>query len=137
MSSPSVTLSTGETLYRAQQLFEQHSLGALPVVGPSGELLGLLSRDELREAQRAFPLGMVSDARIDPGECINLDASAREALVRLHRSAASALLVVEDGLLIGMLTPMDLALAALEQGFCDLHPPMAQELEDEARLLAA
>lgn len=52
MTSEPVTIAPQTTLGEAEAIFEKHDFNALPVVGPSRELLGLVTKLDLLKAFR-------------------------------------------------------------------------------------
>ena len=90
MTSPAVTVTSDATLTQAARLMHRHHVKRLPVVGPAGELVGILSRADLllpflrsdesiaTEVREAVVAGTLA---IDPGE---LEIGAEDGVVRLE-----------------------------------------------------
>jgi CBS domain-containing protein len=53
MSKRPITVAPGTTLTQAAQLMLRHKIGCLPVVGPAGEALGLVTETDLLRAAYA------------------------------------------------------------------------------------
>jgi CBS domain-containing protein len=109
MSSDLFTLRPGDTLDLAATMMAWRHVRHVPVEDAEGHLLGLL---ELRTWLTAIARGTESPTvrevmRVDP-PTITPDASAHDALRRLLETGASALPVVDEGRLVGLVTERDL-----------------------------
>jgi CBS domain-containing protein len=90
MSSPAVTVPSDATLTQAARLMHRHHVKRLPVVGPAGELVGIVSRADLLGAFLRSDQSIVEEVReavvastlaIDPGE---LEIGVEDGVVRLE-----------------------------------------------------
>src|SRR5687767_12852712 len=104
MSSPAIAALASDTLYRAADLLDEHRIGQLPVIAPSGELLGVLHADEVRRALESSPFAYVGEVLSDRGEAIHPGASVRQALKRMREREVEVLAVVEHGRVVGFIT---------------------------------
>jgi len=117
MSAPALTVSPRATVEEAAALVAEHGFAALPVIGDNGELVGVVSgEDLLREQLRARrsarrvadamnPCAVAVDADMPVGEV------ARELLGHHYRS----LPVVCDGVVVGVVSREDLLRALTPQ----------------------
>ncbi len=109
MSTELVTVTVHTPLSEAGALFAEHNIHHLPVVGPSGELRGMISKSDFMKILKLdLPVPTVKDimtdhlAKLEPDDTIRTAASVF-TLNRFH-----GLPVVEGGRLVGMLTTLDL-----------------------------
>lgn len=131
MSAPAVTVSPQTTIEEAAALVAKHGFAALPVVGESGELVGVVSgEDLLREQLRARRTAQRVVDAMDP-RVVAVDADmpvgevARQLLGHHYRSlpvvwGGAVIGVVSREDLLGALTPQDEASAArVSKLLCD------------------
>ncbi|MDH4229916.1 MAG: KpsF/GutQ family sugar-phosphate isomerase [Nitrospirota bacterium] len=86
-------------------------LGITTVVGPGGDLLGVLSDGDLRrqlEAGTAFLERTAGEVMTRGGRSIGPDQLAAEAVELMERHSVSALVVLEEGKLVGIVHLHDL-----------------------------
>lgn len=117
MTAPALTVSPRTTVEEAAALVAEHGFAALPVVGEQGELVGVVSGEDLlrellrarRTAQRVAgtmnPRAVAVDADMPVGEV------ARQLLGHHYRS----LPVVCDGVVVGVVSREDLLRALTPQ----------------------
>ncbi|MET9359447.1 CBS domain-containing protein [Streptomyces sp. NPDC006632] len=102
-----------ETLDRAAQLMRDHGIGALPVKGADGTLTGIVTdRDIVVKALAAGKdAAKVTAGDLAEGGVHTVDAGADAALAVRAMSDARIrrIVVVEDGMPVGMITEADLA----------------------------
>jgi len=107
-----VSLDAGQTVAEALEVFQRHSHSSYPVVDSKGVLQGVIEREEVfdglieggLELDRTLgELELRQLARCDEGETV-LDAVEKIAWSGTHK----CLVVDGDGVLLGMLTVMDL-----------------------------
>ena len=113
MTSGAVTLSGDESAGAAARLMARSNVGALPVLGRGGRLIGIVTDRDLvlrcmASGQDAnhVPVGSIMTSRVavaDPEESI-FEASERMATEQVRR-----LPVVEDGRLVGMVSLADVS----------------------------
>lgn len=127
MSTQLVTLSVDETVSLAKQLMQAMSVRHLPVIREGDHLVGVLSdRDllaaaassleetdeqEARAASRRVPVEqiMTRDVLVAEPKTRLVDAA-----VTMRKHKVSCLPVVEDGILVGLLTESDLVDVLIE-----------------------
>ena len=112
MTPRPIAVGADEPVTAAARLLERYNLGAVPVCDGRGRLRGMVTDRDI--ALRCVALGTSPSARVGeimsrhiaavaPGESVAA-AAALMASRRVRR-----LPVVEDGRMVGMLTPCDLA----------------------------
>ena len=125
MTRDPVQVGPDASLAETEALFEEHDFNALPVVGPSGELLGVVTKLDLLRAFRftedhmfppyeevmAQPVRqvMTSDATV-----VTPRTPLTRVLETLVRMRMKSLPVVDDGRVVGMIAREDV-LAALRR----------------------
>lgn len=122
MTSELVTVKANEPLPIIRAIFDKHKFHHLPVIGESGNLLGIISREDFHkvayvlsidgdrgfDSLRKFEVLVAEDImtkyplHLDPDDTIGLAADIFLAN-KFH-----ALPIVEDGKLVGMVTSHDL-----------------------------
>jgi CBS domain-containing protein len=120
MSTEVWTVGRNDKASAADELMEAHRIRHLPVLGEDGELAGILSRrDVFRTAmRRGFGYGQAAQDRLlgmllvkevmtNDVETIAPDAPIAEAARRMLERKISALVVVENERIAGMLTESD------------------------------
>lgn len=121
MSSPVITVTSDTLIHDAWDIMQEHDVHRLPVVD-SGRLVGLITRDRLREAQPPPSTGLTmwdlhySLARMKVSYVmarnvvtVTPDATVEEACVLAQEHNISTLPVVTDtGELVGIITITDL-----------------------------
>ena len=132
MTRNPVQVGPDASLAETEALFEQHDFNALPVVGPSGELLGVVTKLDLLRAFRftedhmfppyqevmAVPVRqvMTTDATV-----VTPRTPLTRVLETLVRMRMKSLPVVEDGRVVGMIAREDV-LAALRRAVAGERP---------------
>lgn len=110
MSSPVVTVSSDTTHRKALELMQQKRLRRLPVVGPKGELVGIVAERDLLLAATRYP-----GAAVDVGDSMatklvtatpDMDLASAARLMLEHR--VGGLPVVDRGALVGIITESDI-----------------------------
>ncbi len=121
MTSPVITVTPDTSLDEALSIVRQHNIRRLPVVDNNGKLVGLVTREILRDAPSSISalstLGMrfqlsrikVSDVMITDVITVTPDSTIEEATtVALERQIGTLPVVDEKGNLVGMVTNTDL-----------------------------
>jgi CBS domain-containing protein len=117
MSAPAVTVSPETSIEEAAALLAEHGFAALPVVDGNGQLVGVVSgEDLLREELRARRAAhRVSEAMSDLVVAVEAEMPvgeiARQLLGHHHRSVP----VVAGGVLVGVVSRGDLLRALVPQ----------------------
>lgn len=114
MSCAVVTIAPEESVALAARLLARHDLGALPVCGHRGKLLGMVTDRDI--VTRCIAAGQdparvpVSDIMSRHPAVVHGDGDLREAAARMSARQVRRLPVVEeDGRLAGILSLNDLA----------------------------
>lgn len=110
MTRSLLTVEADESVLMAYELAERAGVHHLPVMSKDGHCLGVASTDLLR-GWSAGPLGpsrppiggLIGRRRVEIGP----DASLQEAALAMDQNETDAVLVVEDGQLVGLLTWRD------------------------------
>ncbi len=121
MSRQVITIETNDSLRKAQDLMQQHSIRHLPVL-KQGKLVGILSLTDLMRLSFADNFGEIEDQadlaifqmlgtrhvmKSNP-ETISVDKTIRDAAEILSNREFHALPVVEGDQVVGMVTTTDL-----------------------------
>lgn len=140
MNSEVVCLRPEMTVRQAEQLFDEKRIGGAPVVDDSGEPVGVVSqRDLIRHQAEPGTAGStgrfytdvedyrdLESAPVDTSStpvsqvmtpdvlCIERDADVADAARAMRHHRIHRLLVTQQGVLVGILSALDL-LAALEE----------------------
>ncbi|MBE3593643.1 MAG: CBS domain-containing protein [Candidatus Carbobacillus altaicus] len=111
MSARVITLSPNDSVKRAAELMHDHDIGALPVVGNDGELIGIVTDRDI--VIRSVRIGSSGDVRVrdvmtpNP-HTIHPDASTREVAKIMSERQIRRLPVVEQNRLVGIIAVKDL-----------------------------
>ncbi len=121
MSQPVLTVRPTATLLEAQALMEEHKIRRLPVVSVEGELVGIISRSDVREgvavARGLNPYDLkVSEVEETPVELFMtsepMTVESQEpvglAAELMLKRRVGALPVLENGVLVGIITESDI-----------------------------
>jgi CBS domain-containing protein len=132
MTRDPVTVGPGASLAETEAIFERHDFNALPVAGPGGELLGVVTKLDLLRAFRftdehMFPpyeqvmAGPVREVMTTDITTVTQRTPLTRVLETLVRTRMKSLPVVEDGRVIGMIAREDV-LAALRRAVAGERP---------------
>jgi CBS domain-containing protein len=106
MHSPVFTLQRHHTVARARKLMTEHSISAIPIVGPEDELAGIVSKtDLLSDHADATPLSQIMAEHAWAVPQYN-DASAAARVMRKH--AIHHVVVTHEKKVIGLVSSFDL-----------------------------
>jgi CBS domain-containing protein len=124
-----ITLAPEASIRQAARLMESKGVGAIVVVDGQRPLGMVTDRDIVR---RGVAHGLPDDARIDgimssPIVTIDADADLRHAFDVLHGHAVRRLVMVRDGVVVGVLSVDDL-LVCLSSDLANLARPVTAEL---------
>lgn len=139
MTNELVTVKAGEPLTIVREIFEKNRFHHLPVIGETGNLLGIISREDFYKVayimsldgpQNRFGMLTAEDImtkyplHLDPDDSIGLAADIFLAN-KFH-----ALPIVEDGKLIGLVTSHDLLAYSFTSPVGESDVEMANYEED-------
>lgn len=118
------TLTPHEFLVKAKELFDQHSFHHLPVVDEQNGVCGMISTSDLQRlevgatlfrhkskdkyTEAYFTITPVESVMQENVVCLQSDATIEEAYKIFKQNTFHALPVMEDEVLVGILTPLDL-----------------------------
>ncbi len=109
MATELVTISEHTPLHEAKELFEKHAIHHLPVVSPSGDLLGILSHsDFLKLVGRESGQLSAGDMMVTKLAKLSADDNIRTVANVFSLNKFHALPVVDGNKLIGIITTHDL-----------------------------
>lgn len=140
MQTEVVTLRADMSARDAERVLAEHRIGGAPVVDEAGRVLGVLSQSDLVRLDAAppstgatgaffsdvedyrdlaaLPAGesLIPVTRVMSTEVLSVapDTSARDAAHRMREHRVHRLLVVEDGVLRGVVSALDLLIAVDE-----------------------
>jgi CBS domain-containing protein len=117
MTTRVATVGPDVKLETIASAFARHPFHHIPVVGPDGRVVGIVSDRDLMRAcidgrfEKTKPCSAIMTQIIAsiPG-----DATVREAAQRLVKLGVNSLLIIEDGKLKGILTSRDIVKATAE-----------------------
>ena len=119
-----VCASTGDTLVEVARTLRDRRLGELPVCDEAETLVAVVTERDLvvgPMADGADPMTTrVRDLGLVAPVSVRADASAEEALGLMIEHATRRLPVVDDGVLVGTVTQVALALALSEESIGNL-----------------
>lgn len=114
MTQAPITIGPTEPLADAIELMARRHVRHLPVIDVGGKLIGLLSDRDARRASPALrgaavePALTVGQVMVRTPWTISPKYRVRDAVNVIVEKKYGALPVVEDGKLVGILTPIDL-----------------------------
>ncbi len=131
MSAKLITVTAEDSLATAAELFHRHLIKSLPVIGPQGELHGLLLRSDLfdwlweghrrslwRQLLRRPPAATVARLMRAPEICVEESTPLGELLATLAQHRVPFIPVLHGTQLAGLITRSDVIRALLS-----LQPP--------------
>jgi CBS domain-containing protein len=118
MSKPAVTIGAQASIGEALNLMVLHRIHYLPVIDDDGHLVGIVNEDDVLGTRREpRPRGdAVAVVMRAPVESIGPAEPLQDAIHRMVGRGVGALPVVQDGLVIGILTQSDVVAALAWSG---------------------
>ena len=109
MSTCVWSVSAHTPLDEVAALLDERQVTGVPVVGPAGAVVGILSRTDLVERQgQDFSLVAAADAMTTPALSIRPDATVEDAARLMAFAEVHRVVVLDDGgRLAGIITTMD------------------------------
>ncbi len=125
-----ITITPDATLGDAQALMQKHSISGIPVVDPSGKLVGILTNRDVRFADN--PAQPVRELMTSENlATVSEDITSAEAQKLLHQRRIEKLLVVDDAYhCVGLITVKDIEKAVL-------NPNATKDAQGRLRVAAA
>ncbi len=117
MTTRVATVGPDAKLETIASALAKHQFHHIPVVGPNGRVMGIVSdRDFLRACldgrfEKTKPCSAIMTQMV---VSISADATVREAAQRLLKLGVNSLLILEEGKLRGILTSRDIVRATAE-----------------------
>jgi CBS domain-containing protein len=119
-----VTVGPDTRLRELLRVFDEHSITGAPVVGPRGDLIGMVSRSDLlreeRRADAAAPAGelVVPDLKVQAVMtpwvvCLEEDTPLEEVARQMLAKGIHRVVVTRDGALAGIISGTDMTRALL------------------------
>ncbi|MBZ2409209.1 CBS domain-containing protein [Streptomyces sp. L06] len=113
MSTDVQSILAEETIDRAAQVMRDHNVGALPVKGADGALIGIVTDRDLvvhalaagKTPDRTTLEDLIEDAPV----AVAPDAHSAEVLQAMGDAQVRRVVVVDDGDLLGIISEADLA----------------------------
>jgi len=146
MTSPVVTISENETIFKAAQLMDKHEVGCVIVTGKDGSPVGILTERDLitRVLTKNTLPSRVKAGKVmtSPLITIDPDETLAEAARRMNRLNVRRLGVVYKGNLVGVISSKDILavtpelLEIIQERAKIEKEPTAEEETLEARPLA-
>jgi CBS domain-containing protein len=124
MTIDPVVVSVDAPIEDAEELMRRNRVTGLPVVDPAGRLIGVISQTDIlyldvpavraliRHRERGVRVGEVMSA---PPLTIDVNATVRDAAIRMHTERVHRLVAVDDhGRPTGVISAMDFVALAAE-----------------------
>jgi len=120
MTKNVITVSSNTSLGDAKKIMKEHNISRLPVL-ENGRLVGIVNEDRLESVTISRSMApvpwqvfyllsktTVKDVMVRDVATIHPDATAEESVALAQRRGVGALVVVEDGKVVGIVTTTDL-----------------------------
>lgn len=119
MTSKVITLSPDFQVIEAIRILLRHNITAAPVIDDDGELVGIMSQTDclqgtLVSSYHSQGAGLVSEQMTTDVKVANPEDDIISAFQEFVTHRAYRIPVVEDGAVVGILSPKDLMSAVLE-----------------------
>ena len=115
MTSGATYCASDATAKSAAQMMAEENLGAIPVCGPDGRLMGMITDRDLAlrvVAENRMPEEVVLQDIVTTGEVVTIgaDDSIEEAMRTMKEHAVRRLPVIDGQELVGMVSQADIAM---------------------------
>jgi acetoin utilization protein AcuB len=127
MSRDLVTVKTDQTIAEVRQGLEENKIRRIPVVGESGELVGIISREDVLKAMPSEVDGSSAGSQslfsestrvaeiMTPDPMFVAPMTSLETVAKkMRKHKVGGIPVVEEGRLVGIITESDIFLAFME-----------------------
>jgi CBS domain-containing protein len=125
MSKKVITANPHHTVQHVRGLFERNRISAVPVVGPEGEALGIVTTSDLvkeRKANAVISSFMTQGVAVVPAYN---DASTAARMMRKRK--IHHIVVTHEKKVVGMISSFDLLKLVEEHTFALKNPPPAKK----------
>ena len=103
-----ITISPDSTVAQAETLMREELISGLPVVDDGDEILGIISKRDIRPVLNSEPSTQIKDIMTSDVVTVEEGVSAEEALNVDYENKVERLPVVHDGKLVGIITIKDI-----------------------------
>lgn len=103
-----ITISPDSTVAQAETLMREELISGLPVVDDGDEILGIISKRDIRPVLNSEPSTQIKDIMTSDVVTVEEGVSAEEALNVAYENKVERLPVVHDGKLVGIITIKDI-----------------------------
>lgn len=124
MTSDVICVSPNQTMEEVERVFNEHAINHLPVVNENREILGMVSKSDVYKVsygisvfhnrykkvynQSLFRSLLVSDVMTENVASLSPDKSIGVAIGIFKENLFRALPIVEDKVVVGIVTPIDI-----------------------------
>lgn len=111
MTSDLFVVREGDMVHLVLKIMEWRNFNRMPVEGTKGQLIGLLTRSQLKkkiESDEAVKTQLVCDVMIEDVITVDPDDSLTSAIDKMKKFQVGCLPVVRDDLLVGIITETDI-----------------------------
>ena len=129
MTRDLITLKVDDDLFRAEKLFKEHKIRHIPVVDNKKHILGILSltdlnrisfldsydEDEVKVDNAIYEMLCIEQLMVKNPVIVSSNITIKEAAEILAKNEFHALPVVDNTILVGILTTTNLLLYLIEQ----------------------
>ncbi len=102
-----ITISPEASIKEAQEIMDEEEISGLPVV-EEGIVVGIISRRDVKPIINSDPQGKVSDIMTEDVVTVSESTTPEEALDIAYENKVERLPVVDDGVIVGILTMRDI-----------------------------
>lgn len=125
MTSHALTLTGDSTAVTAARTMAENNIGALPICGADGTLMGIITDRDLAlrvVGENRQPESVVMTDIVAPTEVVTIgaDDSVEEAVRTMKLHALRRLPVIDGTSVVGIISQADIALATSDRGTGDL-----------------
>jgi CBS domain-containing protein len=126
MTTQVVTLNTEDVVSEVYQIFSELNIHHIPIVHQKDKIVGIVSKSDLERISSGMSLFTqqkknefnevlyrslrVSEIMTPQPECISSEVTLKEAILLFRENKFRALPVLENGKMIGIITPYDVML---------------------------
>ena len=124
-----ISISPDSTVREALYRLVQHNIGSLPVIDSTGRMVGIFTERDVLIGECADPKRfhgqLIKEVMTADPVCCNTGDSVHEAMDRMSRHRVGQLPVVEEGMLVGLVSVGDLIKSLYSQSEAEKEHLMA------------